>query len=70
MMRKVIMLFHTKRYAYVRDRAGTHISLYGDRLRKVYKFEPTTPNLFESDVPPETRTLVDQYTDSEDIKRS
>jgi len=58
-----------KRYAYVRDRAGTHVSLYGDRLRKVYKFEPTTPNLFESDVPPETRTLVDQYTDSEELSK-
>jgi len=58
-----------KRYAYVRDRAGTHVSLYGDRLRKVFKFEPTTPNLFESDVPPETRTLVDQYTDSEELSK-
>ena len=35
-----------KRYAYVKDRSGTHISLYGDRLRKVYRFEPETPNLF------------------------
>ena len=25
------------------------------------------PNLFESDVPPETRILVDQYTDSEEM---
>ena len=56
-----------KRYAYVKDRAGTHISLYGDRLRKVHRFEPDTPNLFESDVPPETRTLVDQYADSEEM---
>ena len=58
-----------KRYAYVRDRAGTHVSLYGDRLRKVYKFEPNAPNLFESDVPPETRTLVDQYADSEELSK-
>jgi len=56
-----------KRYAYVRDRAGSHVSLYGDKLRKVFKFEPDTPNLFESDVPPETRVLVDQYTDSEEL---
>ena len=26
-----------KRYAYVKNRAGTHISLYGDKLKKVYK---------------------------------
>ena len=58
-----------KRYAYVKDRNGHHISLYGDRLRKVYRFEPDTPNLFESDVPPETRTLVDQYTESEELSR-
>ena len=56
-----------KRYAYVKDRAGTHVSLYGDKLRKVYKFQPDTPNLFESDVPPETRVLVDQYGDSEEM---
>ena len=56
-----------KRYAYVKDRNGHHISLYGDRLRKVYRFEPDTPNLFESDVPPETRTLVDQYPESEEL---
>ena len=56
-----------KRYAYVKDRGGTHTSLYGDRLRKVYKFDADTPNLFESDVPPETRTLVDQYGSSEEL---
>ena len=56
-----------KRYAYVKDRAGTHISLYGARLRKGHRFAPDTPNLFESDVPPETRTLVDQYADSEEM---
>ena len=56
-----------KKYAYVKDRAGTHISLYGDKLKKVYRFDPETPNLWESDVPPETRVLVDNYTDSEEL---
>ena len=56
-----------KRYAYIRDRNGSHVSLYGDKLRKVFKFDADTPNLFESDVPPETRVLVDQYTDSEEL---
>ena len=56
-----------KRYAYVRDRSGTHVSLYGDKLRKVFKFDAETPNLFESDVPPETRVLVDTYKDSEEL---
>ena len=56
-----------KRYAYIKDRSGTHVSLYGDKLRKVFKFDAETPNLFESDVPPETRVLVDQYKDSEEL---
>jgi DNA polymerase elongation subunit (family B) len=56
-----------KKYAYVKDRNGSHVSLYGDKLRKVFKFDAETPNLFESDVPPETRVLVDQYTDSEEL---
>ena len=56
-----------KRYAYVKNRAGTHISLYGDKLKKVYRYDSETPNLFESDVPPETRVLVDQYTDSDEL---
>jgi len=56
-----------KRYAYVKDRSGTHVSLYGDKLKKVFRYEPDTPNLFESDVPPETRVLVDQYKDSDDM---
>ena len=58
-----------KRYAYVKDRAGTHISLYGDKLKKVFRFDPETPNLFESDVPPETRVLVDNYADSEELSK-
>ena len=56
-----------KRYAYIKDRGGAHISLYGDKLKKVFRYDADTPNLFESDVPPETRTLVDQYTDSEEL---
>ena len=56
-----------KRYAYVKNRAGTYVSLYGDKLKKVFKYDSDTPNLFESDVPPETRVLVDQYADSEEL---
>ena len=41
--------------------------MYGDKLKKVYRFDPETPNLFESDVPPETRVLVDNYADSEEL---
>ena len=56
-----------KKYAYVKDSYGTYVSLYGDKLKKVYKFDKKTKNLWESDVNPETRTLVDMYTDSDDL---
>ena len=55
-----------KRYAYVKDNYGTHVSLYGDRLKKVYKWEKGLKGLHESDINPETRTLIDMYTNSEE----
>jgi len=55
-----------KRYAYVKDRGGTHTSIYGDRLKKVFNFDRDMET-FESDVVPEIRTLVDLYYDSDEI---
>jgi len=55
-----------KPYAYVKHSNGTHVSLYGDRLKKVFDYDKEDPHLFESDVPPTTRFLVDQYTNSDD----
>ena len=54
-------------YAYVKHSGGTHVSLYGDRLKKVFDFDKEDPNLFESDLPPTTRFLVDQYGKSDDV---
>ena len=34
---------------------GTHVSLYGDRLKKVFDYDKEDQHLFESDVPPTTR---------------
>ena len=59
--------FRYKKYAYVKNRAGSHVSLYGDKLKRISKWDPDQPNLFESDVNPEIRVLVDNYTDSDDI---
>jgi len=56
-----------KKYAYVKDSSGHHISLYGDRLKRVTSFDKEDPTLHESDVPPMTRFLVDQYGDSDEI---
>lgn len=55
-----------KRYAYVKDRGGTHTSIYGDRLKKVWNFDRDMET-FESDVVPEIRTLVDLYYESDEI---
>ena len=30
----VIYLFNYKKYAYVKNRSGNYVSLYGDRLKK------------------------------------
>ena len=44
-----------------------HTSLYGDRLKKINKWDKDQPELFESDVSPEIRVLVDNYTDSDEV---
>ena len=57
--------FPYTRYAYEKAERGEHLSIYGDRLTKIYKFTKDDPDLFESDVPETTRVLVDTYTDSD-----
>ena len=50
----------------MKDGNGQHVSLYGDRLKRVSKWDKDDPTLHESDVPPMTRFLVDQYGDSDE----
>ena len=52
-----------KKYAFVKHSSGNFTSLYGDKLQKVYKWDEHD-QVFEADVPTETRVLVDEYTDS------
>ena len=54
------------RYAYRRKENGSYKSLYGDRLEKIYSFNPKDPSLFESDVPIDTRVLIDLYEDDDE----
>jgi len=61
--------FKFERYAYIPDDAGTHISLFGDKLKKITDLKYKT-NMFESDVNPEIRTLVDRYHDSDEVSRN
>lgn len=58
--------FPYPRYAYIRKPKGQFKSLYGDELEKVYSYDERDPNLFESDVSPEMRVLIDAYEDSDD----
>lgn len=58
--------FPYKRYAYEKDPNGEYESIYGDKLKKIYKFKTDDPTLFESDVPETTRALVDLYSESDE----
>lgn len=61
--------FEYEPYAYKPSEYGEYVSLYGDRLEKVESFKPNSPNLFESDVIPETRTLIDLYETSDELSK-
>jgi len=54
-------------YAYRKRPNGKYKSIFGDDLEKVHSFNPRDPSLFESDVPIETRILIDAYEDSDDL---
>tara|TARA_B100001123_G_scaffold430329_1_gene550116 strand:+ start:735 stop:3260 length:2526 start_codon:yes stop_codon:yes gene_type:complete len=61
--------FIYKPYAYLKSASGTYKSLYGDKLKKVNYWEQEdleNGRVFESDVPVETRILVDRYGDSDE----
>ena len=61
--------FIFKNYAYVRDGGGQYQSIYGDKLKKVtYWTEQDfkSGRVFESDIPLETRILLDRYEDSDE----
>ena len=65
--------FIFKNYAYVKDGAGQYQSIYGDKLKKVgYWTEEDfkTGRVFESDIPLETRILIDRYPDSDDVSEN
>ena len=54
-------------YAYRKSRYGKYVALDGQQVEKVFEFERGEPGLYESDISPETRTLIDLYTDSDEI---
>ena len=58
--------FPYRRYAYRRHQGGQYKSLYGDELDRVTAFDERDPSLFEADVAPEMRVLIDNYETSDD----
>jgi DNA polymerase elongation subunit (family B) len=51
-----------RKYAYKKDPYGQHLSMYGDKLTRISKWEKEdADDLFESDIPETTRVLVDMY---------
>jgi len=63
---KGYVTFPFRNYAYRKSPNGIYRSIYGDKLEKIYNFNPRDPSLFESDVPMETRILIDAYEDSDE----
>ncbi len=61
--------FEFRPYAYKKDEFGGFTTIYGDQVGKIEnwsKWDEDDGNLFESDVPIETRILVDLYHESDD----
>lgn len=54
------------RYAYKKCDNGSYVSMYGDKLEKVENVLHPDPNLLESDVPIDTRTLIDLYPNEDE----
>jgi len=56
-------MFPFKKYGYIKDPNGRYSSLYGDRLRKAYSWDYNlqADDLFESDIHPDVRYLIDTY---------
>ena len=58
MINKDIVLFLTQDIGHEPGKQrGEYVSIYGDRLTKIYKFSKDDANLFESDVPETTRVI-------------
>ena len=55
-----------KPYAYRKATYGNQVALDGERVIKVDNFDRNEPGLYEADINPETRTLIDLYTDSDE----
>ena len=61
------MVLPYKKYAYAKSPTGSFTSIYGDKLIRTTKWDPENiEELFEADLNPEMRTLIDMYTSSDE----
>lgn len=59
--------FKYKPHAYKKSRNGKYTSIYGDKLERIEKYNPKDTTLFESDVPWDTKVLIDAYSESDEV---
>jgi len=60
--------FPYQQYAYIDSPNGEYTALYGNKVTKVTDVDAHEPeSLYESDLNPAMRTLIDLYTDSSDV---
>ena len=62
--------FIVKNYAYIKSSTGVYRSLYNDKLKKTSYWtreDEDAGNVFESDIPLETKILIDRYSDSDEV---
>ena len=61
--------FPYKKYAYKKNAHGRYVALDGSKLDKVYNWDDADiqrSQIYESDINPETRTLIDLYFETDD----
>ncbi|MCK9430152.1 MAG: hypothetical protein M0R17_09130 [Candidatus Omnitrophica bacterium] len=61
--------FPYKKYAYKLNPYGKFTTLYGDKCSLITDWKYNT-NLYESDISPTTRTLVDRYYETDDVSKN
>ena len=63
---KGYVTFKYPKYAYRKKKGGKYKSIYGEDLEKVTMFSRNDPSIYEGDVSPETRVLIDAYENSDE----
>ena len=61
--------YHMKKYAYIQDPYGDMVALDGKKVKKITQWSEQDEKagiIYEQDVNPEARILIDTYTDSDD----